>query len=102
MANRRGYRRHRALELTRAAVIGGSCWGHIEAAPAAVESHAANQAANCICLVGAPDAPNSLNHLRISYAKGKQGKRNPRLAMRFPIRSAMRGYTPAMANLGTL
>lgn len=44
----------------------------------------------------------ALNLLGIRYAKGKGVKRNPGLAMRFFLRSAMQGYTPAMANLGTL
>jgi hypothetical protein len=43
-----------------------------------------------------------LNRLGIRYAKGQGVKRNPGLAMRFFLRSAVQGYTPAMANLGTL
>src|SRR5271156_7143028 len=76
--------------------------GLLAGAPAPAASTESAEAANCICLAAAPDAPSSLNHLGISYAKGAQGKRNPRLAMRFFLRSAMQGYTPAMANLGTL
>jgi hypothetical protein len=44
----------------------------------------------------------ALNLLGIRYAKGQGVKRNPGMAMRFFLRSAMQGYTPAMANLGTL
>jgi TPR repeat protein len=44
----------------------------------------------------------ALNLLGIRYAKGRGVKRNPGLAMRFFLRSATQGYTPAMANLGTL
>jgi TPR repeat protein len=44
----------------------------------------------------------ALNLLGIRYAKGQGVKKNPRMAMRFFLRSAMQGYTPAMANLGTL
>jgi TPR repeat protein len=44
----------------------------------------------------------ALNTLGIRYAKGQGVKRNPGMAMRFFLRSAMRGYTPAMANMGTL
>jgi Sel1 repeat-containing protein len=44
----------------------------------------------------------ALNLLGIRYAKGQGVKRNPGLAMRFFLRSAIQGYTPAMANLGTL
>ena len=44
----------------------------------------------------------ALNLLGIRYAKGQGVERNPRLAMRFFLRSAIQGYTPAMANLGTL
>jgi TPR repeat protein len=43
-----------------------------------------------------------LNLLGIQYAKGQGVKRNTGLAMRFFLRSAFQGYTPAMANLGTL
>jgi hypothetical protein len=46
--------------------------------------------------------PSALNLLGIRYAKGQGVKRNPGLAMRFFLRSAMQGYTPAMANIGTL
>ena len=99
----RCYEGRTAFALARAAVIGTlMLGGHIEAACAAVGPDAADEAANCICVAAAPDAPSSLNRLGISYAKGTQGKRNPRLAMRFFLRSAMQGYTPAMANLGTL
>jgi TPR repeat protein len=76
--------------------------GLLAAAPEPAASTESDEAANCISLAAAPDAPSSLNHLGISYAKGAQGKRNPRLAMRFFLRAAMQGYTPAMANLGTL
>jgi TPR repeat protein len=44
----------------------------------------------------------ALNLLGIRYAKGRGVKRNPGLAVRFFLRSATQGYTPAMANLGTL
>jgi TPR repeat protein len=44
----------------------------------------------------------ALNLLGIRYAKGQGVKRNPRIAMRFFLRSALKGYTPAMANVGTL
>jgi TPR repeat protein len=44
----------------------------------------------------------ALNLLGIRYAKGERVKRNPGLAMRFFLRSAMRGYTPATASVGTL
>jgi len=44
----------------------------------------------------------ALNLLGIRYAKGQGVKRNPGLAMRLFLRSAIQGYTPAMANLGTL
>jgi TPR repeat protein len=44
----------------------------------------------------------ALNLLGIRYAKGRGVKKNPRLAMRFFLQSAIQGYTPAMANLGTL
>jgi Sel1 repeat-containing protein len=44
----------------------------------------------------------ALNLLGIRYAKGQGVKKNPGLAMRFFLRSALQGYTPAMANLGTL
>jgi hypothetical protein len=43
-----------------------------------------------------------LNFLGIRYAKGEGVKKNARMAMRFFLRSAMQGYTPAMANVGTL
>ena len=38
----------------------------------------------------------ALNLLGIRYAKGQGVKRNPGLAMRFFLRSAAQGYTPAM------
>jgi len=44
----------------------------------------------------------ALNLLGIRYAKGQGVKRNPGLAARFFLRSAIQGYTPAMANIGTL
>jgi Sel1 repeat len=44
----------------------------------------------------------NLNLLGIRYAKGNGVERNPGIAMRLFLRSAMQGYTPAMANLGTL
>src|SRR6202142_2375896 len=44
----------------------------------------------------------ALNLLGIRYARGQGVKRNPALAKRFFLRSAAQGYTPAMANLGTL
>jgi hypothetical protein len=43
-----------------------------------------------------------LNLRGIRYAKGQGVKKNPAMAMRLFLRSAMQGYTPAMANLGTL
>jgi hypothetical protein len=46
--------------------------------------------------------PSALNLLGIRYAKGQGVKKNPGIAMRLFLRSAMQGYTPAMANLGTL
>jgi TPR repeat protein len=46
--------------------------------------------------------PSALNLLGIRYAKGQGVKKNPRLAMRLFLRSASNGYSPAMANLGTL
>jgi hypothetical protein len=46
--------------------------------------------------------PSALNLLGIRYAKGQGVKRNPGMAMRFFLRSAMQGYTPAMINIGTL
>jgi hypothetical protein len=46
--------------------------------------------------------PGALNLLGIRYAKGQGVKRNPGMAMRFFLRSAMQGYTPAMTNIGTL
>jgi TPR repeat protein len=45
---------------------------------------------------------NTLNLLGIQYAKGQGVKKNSGLAMRFFLRSAMQGYTPAMVNLGIL
>jgi TPR repeat protein len=44
----------------------------------------------------------ALNPLGIRYAKGQGVKRDPAMAKRFFLRSAIQGYTPAMANLGTL
>jgi hypothetical protein len=44
----------------------------------------------------------TLNLLGIRYAKGQGVKRNPGLAVRLFLRSAIQGYTPAMANIGTL
>jgi hypothetical protein len=44
----------------------------------------------------------ALNLLGIRYAKGQGVRRNRALAKRFFLRSAIQGYTPAMANLGTL
>ena len=44
----------------------------------------------------------ALNLLGIRYARGHGVKRNAGLARRFFLRSAIQGYTPAMANLGTL
>lgn len=44
----------------------------------------------------------ALNLLGIRYAKGQGVKRNPRIAMRFFLRSALKGYTSAMTNVGTL
>jgi hypothetical protein len=44
----------------------------------------------------------ALNLLGIRYARGQGVKRNPALAKRFFLRSAIQGYRPAMANLGTL
>ncbi len=44
----------------------------------------------------------ALNLLGIRYAKGQGVKRDPRIAMRFFLLSALKGYTPAMANVGTL
>ncbi len=44
----------------------------------------------------------ALNLLGIRYAKGQAVKRDPRMAMRFFLLSALKGYTPAMANVGTL
>ncbi len=49
-----------------------------------------------------PQIPSALNQLGIRYAKGQGVKRNPGLAMRFFLRSAIQGYAPAMANIGTL
>jgi hypothetical protein len=46
--------------------------------------------------------PSALNLLGIRYAKGQGVKRNPGLAMKFFLQSAVQGYTPAMANVGTL
>ena len=49
-----------------------------------------------------PQMPSALNQQGIRYAKGLGVKRNPGLAMGFFLRSAIQGYTPAMANIGTL
>src|SRR5277367_4591664 len=49
-----------------------------------------------------PQIPSALNLLGIRYAKGQGVKKNPGLAMRFFLRSAIQGYTTAMANIGTL
>jgi TPR repeat protein len=40
----------------------------------------------------------ALNLLGIRYAKGQGVKKNPRTAMGFFLLSALKGYTPAMAN----
>ena len=44
----------------------------------------------------------ALNLLGIQYVRVRGVKRNPRMAMRYFLRSAMHGYTPAMVNIGTL
>jgi hypothetical protein len=44
----------------------------------------------------------ALNLMGIRYAIGDGVRKNPRMAMRFFLRSAMQGFTPAMANIGTL
>lgn len=44
----------------------------------------------------------NLNLLGIRYAKGQGVNRDPTLAMRLFRLSALNGYTPAMANVGTL
>jgi hypothetical protein len=44
----------------------------------------------------------ALNLLGIQYVKGRGVKSNPQMSMRYFLRSAMHGYTPAMANIGTL
>jgi len=44
----------------------------------------------------------ALNLLGIRYAKGEGVKKNAGKAMRFFLRSAMQGYTPAIANVGSL
>ena len=49
-----------------------------------------------------PPSAVALNLLGIRYAKGQGVRRNPGLAARFFLRSATQGYTPAMANIGTL
>ena len=97
----RSYEGRTALAMMRVMLIGTlMVAGHIEAASAAVDPDAVDEAAICTCPAAA--ASSRLNHLGISYAKGTQGKPNPRLAMRLFLRAAMQGYTPAMANLGTL
>jgi hypothetical protein len=45
---------------------------------------------------------NALNLLGIRYAKGQGVKRDPRLAMKYFLLSALNGYTPAMANDATV
>lgn len=44
----------------------------------------------------------ALNLLGIRYAKGQGVNRDPGLAMRFFLLAALKGYTPAMANVGPL
>jgi len=44
----------------------------------------------------------ALNLLGIRYARGEGVKKNAGMAMRLFLRSATQGYTPAMANIGTL
>src|ERR1700722_83553 len=44
----------------------------------------------------------ALNLLGIRYAKGQGVNRDPGLAIRFFLLAALKGYTPAMANVGTL
>src|ERR1700751_4654759 len=44
----------------------------------------------------------TLNLLGIRYARGQGVNRDPTLAMRLFLLSALNGYTPAMANVGTL
>jgi hypothetical protein len=44
----------------------------------------------------------ALNLQGIRYAKGEGVKKNAGMAMRLFLLSAMQGYTPAMANVGTL
>ena len=44
----------------------------------------------------------ALNLLGIRYAKGQGVNRDAGLAMRFFLLAALKGYTPAMANVGTL
>jgi TPR repeat protein len=64
---------------------------------------------NCTSIGSAPRSDriserelSGLNLLGIQYARGRGVKRNPRMAMKIFVRAAIRGYTPAMANLGTL
>jgi hypothetical protein len=97
-------------------VLMGLCTWTICPSPAesfSSESHAnasprANLAVTRYGLASTPKAPggqrelSALNLLGIRYAKGEGVKKNARMAMRFFLRSAMQGYTPAMANIGTL
>lgn len=72
-------------------------------AECATQSHTAASSGQIPPSVSEADQePSDLNLLGIRYARGQGVKRNPRLAMRFFLRSAIQGYTPAMANLGTL
>ena len=64
---------------------------------------------NCASIGPAPQSVriterdlSGLNLLGIQYARGRGVKRNPGMAMKIFVRAAIRGYTPAMANLGTL
>ena len=68
-------------------------------------------AVDCYAVLNAQSAEESefhqreltnLNLLGIRYAKGEGVKKNAGMAMRFFLRSAMQGYTPAMANIGAL
>lgn len=70
-------------------------------APAAV-GHPTESRVSKLQAEADPRGLGDLNTLGIHYAKGQGVKRNPAMAMRFFLRSAMRGYTPAMANMGTL
>ena len=76
--------------------------GHIKVASAAGGPGAVQDTTKCPRPAAVAEASSGLNYLGISYAKGCREKRNPQLAMRFFLRAAMQGYTPAMANLGTL